>query len=142
MQRTGFLFLSVLLFASCQSQSRIFTSAGVLPEQTWTAEEKSKSMAVHTLRKTPEASFHIINLQGAEKLHTHDTHDLVVSMLSGKARITIDNQSYVMMPGDILEVPKGAKHKADNLDRNGSQVYAVFTPPFDGKDYREVEDAE
>lgn len=137
MRRAGFLLL--LLFSSCQASPRILTSEGIVPPQVWSAEEQANDLAFHTLRTTPEASFHVIRLKGAEKLHTHDTHDLLVTMLSGKAKITIGEQVFTMNPGDVLEVPKGTRHKAENLSRDASEVYAVFTPPLNGKDYHPVE---
>jgi mannose-6-phosphate isomerase-like protein (cupin superfamily) len=41
-------------------------------------------------------------------------------------------------PGDVIDVPRGVVHWAENVGDGASEAYAVFAPPFDGKDRRFV----
>ena len=95
-------------------------------------------MVVRRLRVTPETSHHIIRLKNAEKPHIHKHHDLTVFVLEGTAVIHFDNKNLIAKAGDVIEIPRGVVHWAENLDRRGSQVYAIFNPPYEGKDYHPV----
>ena len=104
----------------------------------WTVEERGKDLVVRNLRRTQEASFHLIRLRTAEPPHVHDRHDLTVFMLTGAGLIHLAGRVEQVGPGDVIEIPRGVEHWAENRDPQASEVYAVFTPPFDGKDRRLV----
>lgn len=136
---SGLLILGILfLSAGCASKRtpQIFTPNGNLAAY-WTPEELEQNIAAKKDRETSAASYHFIRVRGAEKPHTHQEHDLTVILLSGKAKVHFRNREYFMEPGDIVEIPKGTYHWAENLFGAGSEVYAVFTPPYDGKDFHE-----
>lgn len=105
----------------------------------WSPEESQQDIALKTLRQTPEASFHLIRLKGTERPHVHDHHDLTVFVLSGKARVHFATRSVEVGPLDIIEIPRGHMHWAENISPGPSVVYVIFTPPFDGKDHRLIE---
>ena len=134
------MLLTSICLASCTPEraGQIVTPKGVLSGHEWTAEERQKEVAVRTLRKTSGASHHLIRLRTAEKPHVHDHHDLTVFVLAGKGRMHLAGRSTVVHPGDVIEIPRGTVHWAENLDTAASEVYAVFNPPFDGKDRRFV----
>ena len=104
----------------------------------WTKEEKAQDLGVRTIRQTKQASYHLIRLKGVEKPHVHDTHDLVVFILSGNGIIHFDKHSTKIKPGDVIEIPQGEIHWGENTGSLPCELYAVFTPPFDGKDHREI----
>ena len=93
----------------------------------------------HLIRQTPEASHHWIRLSGPEKPHIHKTHDLTVVVVEGEANVHFQKQTYRVVPGDVIFIPRGAVHWAQNRTPDGAVVYAVFTPPSDGKDYLQVD---
>jgi mannose-6-phosphate isomerase-like protein (cupin superfamily) len=138
------LFLSVLLaftLVSCAASSGRIISPQGISELAWTDKEKAAPSAARLLHSTKEASYHLIRIQGAEELHAHDRHDLTVFMLSGKGVMTYGGQEYSMTAGDVVEIPKGVAHKAVNTSPEGSEVFAIFVPAFDGKDHRSLESA-
>lgn len=142
--RAGSLALIFLFFVSgCRASAA--RGSVVTPREAlkinWSAEDLQKPIAVRFLRKTPQASFHIIRLKGAEKPHRHVVHDLSVFMISGRARVHLGKLTYEMRAGDVAEIPQGTLHWAESLASEGSEVYAVFTPPYDGKDFVEAADA-
>ena len=132
-------FCSALTSCSVSQKTKIISPEGLTQEINWTAEERAKDLAIRTLKTTLEASYHVIRLATLEPPHTHDTHDAVVFMRKGKVQISVAGKTYIMKPGDVVEIPRGVIHWAKNLDRNASEVFAVFTPPFDGKDRHLVE---
>ena len=75
-------------------------------------------------------------MRGQEFPHFHDHHDLSVSVLSGKGIVHFKDHDVVITPGDVIFIPRGTFHWAENTDPDASVVFAVFSPPFDGKDKR------
>lgn len=100
----------------------------------WTAEELAKPIAARRIGANASESMHLIHVGGAEPPHTHDEHDVVVVMLSGSAIVHLGETAEVVRPGDVMEIPRGVAHWAENTAPGGSVVYAVFTPPYDGTD--------
>ncbi len=142
--KNNFLWLPligiVFLFSSCQSGSsaRVVSKDQTLAHFDWSSETPSGVLTVKTLNVTPEASYHLIRLTGAEKLHIHKDHDLVVFILKGKAHMHFENEIKPVRPGDVIELARGVIHAAEQASQEPVEVYAVFTPPFDGKDHIEV----
>ncbi len=137
-----FIFFILSLFAvSCtrlSPQVQLISAEGVREDIPWTQEELQKEIAVKLLWKTEKASAHKIRLRTKEKSHIHQEHDLVVVLIKGRGKLHYLNHSVKIKPGDIMEIPRGTIHWAENLDSEASEVYAVFIPPYDGKDFKEV----
>jgi mannose-6-phosphate isomerase-like protein (cupin superfamily) len=136
MSRLPFL-AAVVLLAACAAGAPargrlVLPEAGEQPA--WTAEELAKPIAVRRLRATAEVSANLIRLRDAEKPHIHQAHDLVVVMLSGGGVLHLGDRAIPVKPGDVMEIPRGTMHWAENTDPAGSEVYALFSPPYDGKD--------
>jgi mannose-6-phosphate isomerase-like protein (cupin superfamily) len=132
---------AILISAGCARHGRfIVPSSGVVVEKVpWTTEESAKDIAVVEVRRGNWSSQHVVRLKGAEKPHVHDRHDLVVTLLSGRVRMHIGDQDFLMDPGDVADVPHGTTHWAENISRGFSEAYVVFAPPFDGRDTRPVD---
>ncbi len=128
---------SFFVLSGCAGTNRILTPDGLRPEVAWTDEEKSKTLAINNLKESPEASYHLIRLAGAEKPHTHDTHDLTVFILKGKAEMHLGEHKAFVEKGDVMEIPRGTLHWAE-CRTNSCLAYAVFTPAYDGKDFHPV----
>ena len=138
--RIGLLLLAAAVSASCaKSSGVIFSPDGISSPVVWSREEMEKEIAQRQVSKTQNVSHHVIRLRTHEQPHAHDRHDLTVFQLSGKARIHLNGKSYITKPGDVMAIPRGTVHWAENLDPQSSEVYAVFVPPYDGKDSRTVE---
>ena len=104
----------------------------------WSPAEQEKAIAVRRLRSTAETSVSLIRLAGAEQPHIHKDHDLVVVMLAGSARLHLGNRTVEVHPGDVMEIPRGVVHWAENIGPGASEVYAIFSPPYDGLDHLPV----
>lgn len=106
------------------------------PNVQWSPDERARDVAVKTLGATAQASFHFVHLKGAEPLHVHDRHDLTIFIFSGTSTVHFKDYTVSMSPGDLIEIPRGVWHWAENIGQDPTQAYAIFTPPFDGKDRR------
>ena len=133
------VFLVSLFCASCQTAKwSVISPEATFKQVTWDKTELAGDVAIRTLRQTPEASFHIIRLNKSEKPHIHERHDLVVYVLKEEALVHYRDKTVKVKRGDVIEVPKGTIHWAETVHNKPAEVYAVFTPPFDGKDVKPV----
>jgi mannose-6-phosphate isomerase-like protein (cupin superfamily) len=129
--------MMVLVAAGCGQAppGRVVSPERTLVDPAWTAQELAKPIAVRRLRATPETSVSLIRLAGAEQPHLHRDHDLVVVLLSGAARLHLGERTVEVRPGDVMEIPRGVVHWAENSGPGASEVYALFSPPYDGLDH-------
>ncbi|MBP9865090.1 MAG: cupin domain-containing protein [Candidatus Omnitrophica bacterium] len=100
----------------------------------WVDAEKKSDIAIRKLRETADASFQIVRMNTAEKPHVHEHHDLTVFVLRGRALMHLDNKDIPVRAGDVIDIPRGVPHWVENKSAAPSEVYAIFTPAFDGKD--------
>jgi quercetin dioxygenase-like cupin family protein len=117
-----------------QARGRVITTLPDPVDPLWTPDELAKPIAVRPLRRTAETSVSLIRLAGAEQPHIHKDHDLVVILLTGSARLHLGGRTVAVRAGDVMEIPRGVVHWAENTGPGASEVYAVFSPPFDGRD--------
>ncbi|HMI89834.1 MAG TPA: cupin domain-containing protein [Polyangiales bacterium] len=93
-----------------------------------------ESFKIAEIGRDANSSHHIVALRGREPLHRHDRHDLLVVTLEGHGSMLIGSEERAVGPRSIVYVPRGAVHAMRNLSDSVLYGYAVFTPPFDGKD--------
>jgi mannose-6-phosphate isomerase-like protein (cupin superfamily) len=86
------------------------------------------------LARDTQTSQHLVAIRGAEVPHRHDRHALLVVMLRGYGSMRIAGQQKPVGDGSILYVPRGAVHAFRNDSPEPAVAYAVYIPPFDGKD--------
>jgi mannose-6-phosphate isomerase-like protein (cupin superfamily) len=113
----------------------VFSTDATLTDPAWTAAELAKPIAVRRLQATQHTSINIIRLAGAEEPHIHRNHDLIVIVLHGTARLHLGEHVMEVRSGDIMEIPRGVVHWAENTGSEASEVYAIFSPPYDGLDH-------
>lgn len=133
-------FCLLIFLVSCRlgGEGQIVSPDETVTEIRWSKEDLRRDVAVKFLTKTDEASLHLVRLRGAEKPHVHDRHDLTVFVLKGKARLHLAGRTSVVKKGDLIVIPRGTVHWAESKSHESTEAYAVFSPPFDGEDHREV----
>ncbi len=102
------------------------------------AEEK-KDFSSENLRVGTVSSHHYVWLRGAEKPHVHDRTDLTVFVLRGEVLIHFEDRAVIVRPGQVVDIPMGAFHWAENASRDPGLAYIVYSPAFDGTDRRFVQ---
>ncbi|MCJ8330239.1 MAG: cupin domain-containing protein [Lentisphaeria bacterium] len=130
----------VCLLTACQTAPiRVIFPAENLPVSDWSKADLEKNIAIKHLERTKTSSSHLIRLRGSEKPHFHDKHDLTVTVLRGESIIHFKSREQILKAGDVVHIPKGNYHWAENTGVGASVVFAVFSPAFDGKDKRFVD---
>ena len=124
---------------SSHKRGRLITPNRIYTQTQWTQEELQRDVAVRSMRVTRYASYHMVCVNTSEKPHVHDKHDAVVTMLGGRARLHLGIKTFVLNPGDVVEIPRGNLHWVENLgNKNPTEAFVVFSPPYHGKDKRFV----
>ena len=85
------------------------------------------------------SSHHLVWIADREQPHRHDAHDLFVVILRGHGTMRIGSDIQPVGEGSILYVPRGTPHAFVNLSTAPAAAYAVYVPPYDGKDREPVE---
>ncbi|WP_165742104.1 cupin domain-containing protein [Candidatus Thiosymbion oneisti] len=134
-------FVIGLFLAACQSRDhvKLIYPDKIYEHTEWTEDELKQDIAIRHLHRGTDSSTHLVRLTGKESPHFHDRHDLTVSVISGTSIIHFKNHAVSLLPGDVIYIPKGILHWAENTDPVASVVFAVFSPAFDGKDRRKAE---
>ncbi len=139
------IFVMCLAFLnfSCATSNKEHVWKAVVPEGVvekvaWTEEDLSKDPVTRNIKLTNDSSFHFLHLQGSEKPHTHDDHDLYAFMISGECRLTMAGKQFELKKDDAVFIPRGTVHWAENVDPKGSEAYVIFVPALTGPDYHEI----
>lgn len=118
---------------------RVITPNQIYDATRWTTEERIRDVATRSIRVTRNASYHLICLNTSQQPHVHDQHDLVMTMLSGAAKLHLNMKTYDLAPGDVVQIPRGTLHWVENMGgKTPAEAFAVFSPPYHSKDIRLV----
>ena len=93
-----------------------------------------KDFQVSEVGRDAATSQHVVWIVDREAPHRHDTHDLFVVMVRGFGTMRLGSESRPVGPSSILYVPRGTPHAFTNESGEPALAYAVYLPPFDGKD--------
>lgn len=80
------------------------------------------------------SSHHVVAIRDREVPHRHDRHDLLVVILEGHGAMRLGDEERPAGQGSIFWVPRGTAHAFRNTSDSPAVAYAVYFPPFDGKD--------
>ncbi len=94
---------------------------------------------VVALGRDAHTSHHVVHIRNAETPHRHDTHDLVVVILRGHGQMLLGTDRRPVAEGSILYIPRGTVHAFANESGEPASAYAMYTPPYDGKDKVDVD---
>ena len=86
------------------------------------------------IERSRAASWHVVQVQGAETPHRHRTHDLTVLVLRGAGVLTLDGHATPMRTGDAAIIPRDRVHWFARSGDEPAVALAVFTPPLDAPD--------
>ena len=71
--------------------------------------------------------------------HSHDAYEETIYGLDGELTWTVEGTPIVVGPGDVLLIPRGARHQFENTGDVAATALAVVTPGVLGPEYfREV----
>ena len=98
-----------------------------MPEVRWTEDELARDLAVRPLRERAGLRVVLVHLSTAEQPHAHPEEDLTVFLLKGSGMMHFEDRAFPMRAGDVIEIPAGVQHWAENTSAQPSLAYAVFT---------------
>jgi len=98
-----------------------------------------ESFRLREIGRDAHTSHHVVWIRDRETPHRHDGHDLWVVMLRGHGTMRLGDEERPVGEGSVLYVPRGTVHAFRNLSGGVAAAYAVYAPPFDGRDRVDVE---
>ena len=98
-----------------------------------------ESQRVVEIARDDASSHHVVAIRDHETPHRHDRHDLLVVVLEGHGSMRLGDEVKPVGQGSILWVPRGTVHSFANHSDAPAIAYAVYLPPFDGKDRLTIE---
>ncbi|HCY19508.1 MAG TPA: hypothetical protein DHU69_07100 [Deltaproteobacteria bacterium] len=102
--------------------------------------DKDENIKVTPLFKNEDASHFIIQIRDREKPHIHEAHDLTVVIKKGKGILHLGKDKLPMRRGDIVFIPREILHYFVNTSSEPAIAYVIFTPFYDGKDMKLVDE--
>lgn len=85
--------------------------------------------------RTATASYHVVQVQGAERPHLHAKHDLTVVVLAGRGTLRRDGAApLALAAGDAVAIPRGQVHWFTREGREPAVAFVTFSPPLDAPD--------
>ena len=130
------IILIAIVFTGCTDSPKVVFPNKEYKDFVWNEVNKQKNIAIHNLDSNNYSSTHLIHLKGSEQPHFHDKHNLTVTIISGESIIHFKDHEVILQKGDIVHIPKGTYHWAENIDSEASVVFANFAPAYRGKDMR------
>lgn len=96
--------------------------------------ERGQDFRIVEVGRDGASSHHVVALRDREPIHRHDRHDLLVFVLEGHGRMLIGDEERAIGERSIVYIPRGTTHSMRNGSARPLTGYAVFVPPFDGRD--------
>jgi mannose-6-phosphate isomerase-like protein (cupin superfamily) len=133
------LFTLAILLTACATtrggeSHRLITPESQEVVSDWTADEKTRDFAMRNLRRSDEASFHLLRVAKQRKATVHERSDLVMAVISGRLRVTVDREVIEMVSGDVIEIPRDTPYALTNQAVSASVAYLVYTKALDPAD--------
>jgi mannose-6-phosphate isomerase-like protein (cupin superfamily) len=76
----------------------------------------------------------VIFVKNKVSLHKHVEHSETIYVLEGKGLFQLGDQSFEIVKGDYIRVPKGTPHAVKVLSSIPLKIISVQAPEFFGKD--------
>ncbi|PCJ65017.1 MAG: hypothetical protein COA58_12160 [Bacteroidetes bacterium] len=125
MQRLLFILLTAFLSFSVYAQK--IDTHHINPDSTDYPNVYVKKVAEDSM----QSSF-IIWIKRSVQPHYHAHHTEIVEILSGKGRMTLNGETFIVHKHDIIFIPKGSVHSVKNLHHRPLKVLSIQAPKFDG----------
>ncbi|MFT5723223.1 MAG: mannose-6-phosphate isomerase-like protein (cupin superfamily) [Bacteroidia bacterium] len=124
------LFVFVLtVMATHYVDAQVIHAKSLQPDST-----TYKNVFVKKLYSDSLSSTFAIWVRNEVKPHKHKVHTEVVSVIKGKALMTVAGKTQIIRKGDIILIPEGAVHSVITTSKKPLLVISVQSPQFSGKD--------
>lgn len=72
----------------------------------------------------------IIQPDGGALPHHHGGIEQVCYLLAGRAEVSVDDETFEMLPGDCCWFPAGATHRFTAVGEEPVDVLVIYSPPY------------
>ena len=93
-----------------------------------------ENIQLETLAQNELSSHHLVVIRDREPLHYHATHDAWALVIKGKGEFFLGDKWTRFHPGVSFFIPRGVHHQAVSSGKEPLAAFAIFTPPYDGRD--------
>jgi mannose-6-phosphate isomerase-like protein (cupin superfamily) len=142
--RVSFFVLLTSLWSACAGDTSAHGRGSLIrPEEPggqpqWSERERNQPVALRNVRRSDQASFHLLRLRAEQPAYAHDRSDLVFMVLAGNMEMTVSGEAIELSPGDVVEVPRGTPYALRNQGEAPGSAYLIFTPALAADDRRLV----
>ncbi|MBI1306567.1 MAG: cupin domain-containing protein [Bacteroidetes bacterium] len=130
----GFVVLGLMMLV-ISAKAQTYSEKELQPDST-----NFPNVYVKALHSDERTSVFLIMVKDEVKAHKHDEHTETVTVISGKAIMTVNGVSTKIKKGDVVIIPKSTAHSVKTTSRKPLKVISVQAPKFDGKDRIWIED--
>lgn len=126
--------------AASGARGHLIAPSSQVPEVVWSEAERAQTVAMRNLRRSAEASFHLLRVTGAQEPQVHRQSDLVLMTMAGSVSIRLDGaERRALAPGDVVEIPRGTAYDLEGARTAPAVLYLVHTPPLAAGDTTSVD---
>lgn len=115
----------------------VFLFSGTLLSQTnWVKKELPKYENIYSEKISEDSlqSTFFISVKNTVPKHYHLDRSECIVVLSGKAKMTLNEREIILTKGMQVSIPKGTIHSVIVAGRKPLKVISIQSPFFDGKD--------
>lgn len=127
--KNGLLLLLFLFSAGWVQGQRIYNLPNVQPNVA-----DFENIFTLPLESDELSSSFVIWIKKSVPAHFHREHSEQVLVLAGEGIIQMSGQGYRIVPGDLINIPKGVAHSVSVTSQEPLKVLSIQSPRFDGKD--------
>ena len=122
-------FLTLFTLIGTKAHAQFLSKSDLTPDST-----TYPNIYVKKIHTDERSSSFIIWVKQLVPPHKHVEHTEVVTVLSGKAIMTLGGQTRKIKKGDIILIPLGTEHSVMTKGREPLVVLSTQSPEFKGKD--------
>jgi mannose-6-phosphate isomerase-like protein (cupin superfamily) len=121
------LLVTPLAFAEVSQERSQYINADGFTYVQWAQPTGNEPVTKRKIHDYGDSEHYWIRLYGAEQPHVNMKEDLAVFVIDGEAVLHYDRMSIVLRPGDILDIPAGKLHWAENKGPKPAEIYTIYT---------------
>lgn len=96
--------------------------------------DTDKNISVKKIFSDQNATVFIINIKKFVKKHFHESHTETVTIIDGRALMSLNNETFIVKKGDHIIIPPKTPHSVFVKGNKPLKVLSVQSPEFSGKD--------
>ena len=130
------LVISLCMVGACASTpqkegySKVISPVQSGAPTSWDETELQSALAIRSLRRTPEASFHLARIKTELTRRMHEQSDLLLVVVSGKLELSLGDETVRVSAGDVVEIPAwDSLCRAQQQPRGRSAVRSLHARP-------------